>query len=85
MTLVNYRVQIAEHCPAALLPFAVIALILILAGVLRSGLASAPRFLRVLAAAIVAAVFLFIMFRILDSSQGQHQSGSQTDVSEQNS
>ena len=79
--ILKASVQIAEHCPLALLPFAIIALILILAAVLRSGLASAPMPLRVVAAVIVAGVFLSIVFTVLNSSNGYRKQDPQTEVS----
>jgi succinate-acetate transporter protein len=83
--ILNASVQIAERCPLALIPFGLIALILILAAVLRFGLTSAPTLLRVVAAVIVIGGFLSIIFSVLNSSNGYRKQDPQTEVSNNDS
>jgi hypothetical protein len=80
--ILQASLKIAEHGPLALLAFAVIALVLILAAILRWGLASAPPPLRVVVAVTVAAVFLFIVFKVMSSFSEHSKENSQLRLTE---
>ena len=73
---------IAEHGPFVLLAFTVFALVLILAAILRWGLASAPLPLRVAVAVAVGAVFLFIVFKVMSSFSEHSKENSQLSLTE---